>query len=405
MCQVFLAFVCIIGILAASSPVQHARGIRNFNTNQLIQVTGAHKFVSATAADLRGPCPGLNALANHNYISHDGVVSVLDAILVSLDVFGFGPDTGVVAGILSLYGANLPLLDFSIGNSPGGLRGILGIIFGKGGGLSGTHNQFESDSSATRCDLYEPGCPDNYTPLGDRFGALINLLEQNPDPKANFDVIIQHRVNTFHHSVQNNPFFFYGPVQMLVSCIIHTLIPALMSNHSAEYPKGYLDVDGLSSLYGMNRGRDGQFRYTRNERIPENWFGRPRDDPYVGLTYGLPDLLQMWTKYPETFIIGGNTGEVNSFTPLDITDFTHGVYSAESLLLGNNAACFAFQLVQILTPSILVNLEAILAGLLADVAAVVGEQILALACPTLEAMKLESLNQYPGYKKSAGYGM
>ncbi|KAJ7736471.1 Chloroperoxidase [Mycena metata] len=349
--------------------------------------TGAHKFVPAATSGLRGPCPGLNALANHNYIPHNGFVSILGAILVSLEVFGFGPDTGVVAGILSLYGANPPLLDISIGKSPGGLGGVLGIIFGKGSGLSGTHNQFESASSPTRCDLYEPGCADNYTPQGDRFAALINLLEQNPDPSANFDIIVQHRVNIFRHSVQNNPFFFYGPVQMLVSCITHTLIPALMSNHSAEYPNGYIDVDGLSSLYGMTRG------VTVNFDTPATR-GSQRDG---SLGRATTPTLTSRVASPTYSGCGLNTLKRSS---LEATPD-----NAESLLFGNNAACFAFQLAQILIPSILANLEAILADLLAHVAAVVGEQILALACPTLEAMKLESLNQYPGYRKSAGYGM
>lgn len=45
---------------------------------QLIDVTGAHAFVppNFTAGDLRGPCPGLNALANHNYLPHNGFASV-----------------------------------------------------------------------------------------------------------------------------------------------------------------------------------------------------------------------------------------------------------------------------------------------------------------------------------------
>lgn len=45
---------------------------------QLIDVTGAHAFVppNFAAGDLRGPCPGLNALANHNYLPHNGFASV-----------------------------------------------------------------------------------------------------------------------------------------------------------------------------------------------------------------------------------------------------------------------------------------------------------------------------------------
>jgi hypothetical protein len=42
------------------------------------EVDGAHAFTAPDylAGDVRGPCPGLNALANHNYIPHSGVVTV-----------------------------------------------------------------------------------------------------------------------------------------------------------------------------------------------------------------------------------------------------------------------------------------------------------------------------------------
>ncbi len=45
---------------------------------QRIDVSGQHAFVPPdfTAGDLRGPCPGLNALANHNYLPHNGWASL-----------------------------------------------------------------------------------------------------------------------------------------------------------------------------------------------------------------------------------------------------------------------------------------------------------------------------------------
>lgn len=41
-----------------------------FNENQLIDVTGEHAWVAPGPGDIRGPCPGLNALANHGYFPH-----------------------------------------------------------------------------------------------------------------------------------------------------------------------------------------------------------------------------------------------------------------------------------------------------------------------------------------------
>jgi hypothetical protein len=45
--------------------------------------------------------------------------------------------------------------------------------------------------------------------------SFLGLLEANPDPKNNLDVVIEHRVNRLRHSKANNPFFFYGPVEMV----------------------------------------------------------------------------------------------------------------------------------------------------------------------------------------------
>lgn len=36
----------------------------------------AHQFVAPTASDKRGPCPGLNAAANHGFLPHNGILTV-----------------------------------------------------------------------------------------------------------------------------------------------------------------------------------------------------------------------------------------------------------------------------------------------------------------------------------------
>lgn len=47
---------------------------------QKVSTTGANVFVAPGSGDIRGPCPGLNALANHNYIPHNGVTTFTQAI-------------------------------------------------------------------------------------------------------------------------------------------------------------------------------------------------------------------------------------------------------------------------------------------------------------------------------------
>ncbi|KAI4195650.1 MAG: hypothetical protein LQ350_007058, partial [Teloschistes chrysophthalmus] len=42
---------------------------------QRVSTTGEHAWVAPNlaAGDKRGPCPGLNALANHGYLPHNGI--------------------------------------------------------------------------------------------------------------------------------------------------------------------------------------------------------------------------------------------------------------------------------------------------------------------------------------------
>jgi hypothetical protein len=57
---------------------------------QLIDVSGEHAFVPPdfSAGDLRGPCPGLNALANHNYLPHNGFATISQFVQATNEVFG-----------------------------------------------------------------------------------------------------------------------------------------------------------------------------------------------------------------------------------------------------------------------------------------------------------------------------
>ena len=59
-----------------------------FNENQRVSVTGVHKWVAPGPNDIRGPCPGLNALANHGYFPHSGVVPLAQAATATNEVYG-----------------------------------------------------------------------------------------------------------------------------------------------------------------------------------------------------------------------------------------------------------------------------------------------------------------------------
>ncbi|KAF7358140.1 hypothetical protein MVEN_00862100 [Mycena venus] len=212
----FLTLPCILAPSDAFAII--GSGLRSrstFSTSQLIDVTGAHVYVPAGPGDFRGPCPGLNAMANHNYIPHNGMVTWEQVLNGSLKSFGAGP--GFDAGAISLatYGANLlapPDFPFSIGEKPP--AGILGGILAPPSGLTNTHNQFEVDASATRCDLYE--CGDAHTLQTPLLQTILDIYTADPDPAHKEAVIETHHANRIRHSIEKNPYFFFGPIELVI---------------------------------------------------------------------------------------------------------------------------------------------------------------------------------------------
>jgi hypothetical protein len=91
-----------------------------------------------------------------------------------------------------------------------------------------------------------------------------------------------------------------------------------------------------------------------------------------------------------------NTGTTNSFTPVDVANLTGGLYNSETLLDGNNFACFAYQLSAQAKPDILL-------GALDQLTDAVGKITSSLACPQLKSIDTKQLQALPGYKKQPVY--
>lgn len=96
----------------------------------------------------------------------------------------------------------------------------------------------------------------------------------------------------------------------------------------------------MKSFYGVT-GEDDDFQYTHgHERIPDNWYTRNADDAY-SIVYLSSDDLEMVLQHLDLDSVGGNTGTVDSFTGVDISNLTGGVFNAATSLGDNNLLCFA----------------------------------------------------------------
>ena len=96
--------------------------------------------------------PGLNAMANHGYLPHNGVGTIEELIDGTEAAFGMGPD---LASFLAVFGAIFDgdLTSYSIGGPVAGVT-VAGPV-NQPQGLSGSHNRYEGDESPTRGDLFE----------------------------------------------------------------------------------------------------------------------------------------------------------------------------------------------------------------------------------------------------------
>ncbi|KAJ7491729.1 hypothetical protein B0H11DRAFT_1859130 [Mycena galericulata] len=345
---------------------------------RLINVTGAHAFIPPSGDDQRGPCPGLNALANHGFIPHNGVMTPSDLMAVT-KVLGFGSDFVAIATALGFEYGSADAMHMSIGGP---------TLDGLGPGLDFTHNTFEADSSPTRDDYYVGN--NNYDAQEAYFHALLN--------RPGLD-IISHRVERFNHSIATNPWFYHGPIPLVISTLVHCFILGMMADFSASTPSspdGILTKDILMSFFGFtstSSSASDTLHYTPgHERIPDPWYRRPTDYTHANAASCIDAIGR---ADPRALLPGGNMGAVNGYEPMNMSELTGGVYTDETVLQGNNLRCFVFQVLQLVMRAQAAGAAAFLAGSSLSIADSMEEWM----CPKLEGLNERMYERYPGYKK------
>lgn len=377
----------------------------NFNAKaQYISTSGKYSWKAPGKTDQRGPCPGLNAMANHGYIPHNGIATIQQFITATNTVFGMGLD---LAAFLAVYGA---LFDGNLGTwSIGGpdSRVSLGPLLGlhdEPSGLSGSHNNYESDVSPTRGDLYQYG--DDYTARPEQFAELWNYQGSLSNEESNFnlEVLQTFRSARWDASLNENPYFFSAVFAgLLVQPAAFTFMYRFMANHSAEHPDGVLSQDVLKSFFAMEGPHeDGTFTNTHgHERIPDNWYRRAIGSEYT-IPFFLLDVLQEAAVYPKFLSLGGNTGTVNSFSGVDPADLSGGVYNAKTLAEGNNLQCFVFQFLLQDGPDFLASIYETAFDAISTLTEAVTNATVGINCPKLEKGQNGQFDKFPGYTRSGG---
>lgn len=240
--------------------------------DQYVSTTDDHAYASPGAGDIRGPCPGLNAAANHGYLSRSGVTTLTETIVGMEAAFGMGPGlSGFLAAYAIIMTGDPVLQTWSIGGPPA-TNALTKSLLGQPQGISYAHNTYESDMSIGRPDAYINN-GDAHSLDTSRFSYAYATGMDND--RYTLDGLSQDFLAKAKSSVDLNPYFFSGPVSgILVAPAAYAFVINLMSNHSAEEPSGYLNGEMFKQFFGVT-GNYPDFQWLPGqERIPDNWYRR-----------------------------------------------------------------------------------------------------------------------------------
>ncbi|CAF1134175.1 unnamed protein product [Adineta steineri] len=216
--------------------------------------------ITANPPDQRGPCPGLNLLANYGYLPRNGIVTLTQVLEATSRGFNMGTDLALVLGTIAvLTTGNILTETFSLGGPD--LR--VGIC--DAGGLD-RHDTIESNISPNREDYYTGKC-DNHHLSSRRFKQNVKCAEQQCG-LFNLAAMTQQYAQNADYSKTNNPYLSYSIISLIGSVGAHIFYPYLFSNGTYEVG-GTPDYTSISNIVGaklVTTNNDYDFEY-----VPERW--------------------------------------------------------------------------------------------------------------------------------------
>jgi len=294
----------------------------------------AHQFIAPDyTKDIRGPCPGLNAAANHGFLARDGITTFNELVDAQQNVYNVGYDLAVLLAVLGLTTTDGDIVTekLSIGCDATPRTSVNPTLTGSQPGLDG-HNKFEADTSLTRNDFFTAG-GDNF----DMNATLFGMMTETTGGDYNLQNLAVYRGQRWDQSVKENSNFYFGPFSLLLfgaASFLYELMPS-GPDYKPDYPT-------ISSFFGAEKNSDGSYSFNGKERIPDNWTNRLT--PYTILDVG-SQIFQMYALNPRPF--GGNTGD-GQFDFINFGSIDNGTLSAPS---ATSVSCLLYMLATERIPS------------------------------------------------------
>ncbi|KAI5365986.1 Putative chloroperoxidase [Septoria linicola] len=283
----------------------------------------AHRYIAPTARDIRGPCPGLNTAANHNFLARDGITTYAELVDAQQNVYNVGYDLANLLAFLGLQAdGDLVTTKLSIGCDATGRTSFNRALTGSQPGLVG-HNKFEGDTSLTRNDFFL-GKGDNF-----RFNTtLFAKMTRSTGANYNLQGLAKYRKERYVESRRDNPNFFFGPLSLLLfgaASFLYELFPSGTRGYAPDFAT-------ISSFFVQ-------------EKLPDNWTNRVA--PYSNRLV-TEQIVAMYLLAPVQF--GGNTaaGSFNGL-PSNFGAIRNGTISPS--ITPAETSCLLYQLATGQVPS------------------------------------------------------
>lgn len=303
----------------------------------------AHRFIAPDySKDIRGPCPGLNTLANHGFLARDGITTFDELVDAQQNVYNVGFDLAQLLAVLGLTTTDGDIVTekLSIGCDATPRTSFNPKLTGTEPGLDG-HNKFEADTSLTRSDFFITN------PRGNNFAfnsTLFEMMTKTTGGLYNFKNLALYRKQRYEQSIQENPNFYFGPLSLLLygaASFLYELMPSGTRNYKPDYYT-------ISHFFGAAKSPGGGYHFTGHERLPDNWVNRvaPYDNSAVG-----SQIFEMYGAHPVLF--GGNTAD-GSF---DVISTGNGIKNGK--LVVPNATSMTCLLLQLSTERLPTSLDGV----------------------------------------------
>ncbi|KAJ2925816.1 heme-thiolate peroxidase, partial [Candolleomyces eurysporus] len=262
----------------------------------------AHLWMPLRDGDVRGPCPGMNTLASHGYISRDGVASPSDMVTAVQEGLNMENKFAIFVTYLNhLMNGNLVTDLLSIGGKTS-KTGPDPPAPAHAGGLS-VHGTFEGDAGMTREDAF---FGDNHSFNETLFEKFIGFSNRFGDGFYNLTVAGELRFQRLQDSIATNPQFSFKNVRFITAY------------GESVFPVNFF-VDGRKTDKKLDM--DSARLFFSDMKFPADFFRAPMPMSNEGLS----EIFQM-----HPFLPGGNVdGQVNNF----VVDPTSADFDTPSCVL------------------------------------------------------------------------